>query len=82
MITVGSREAKAGFSELLDSAQTNDVVILRHGKPVAVLTGVEGTDLEELFWSTNDDLQNQIKRTRESPRLVSHEAARRRLGLR
>jgi prevent-host-death family protein len=82
MITVGSREAKAGFSELLDSAQSDDVVILRHGKPVAVLTGVAGADMEELFWSTNDDLQKQIKRTRENPRPVPHEEARKRLGLR
>lgn len=85
MITVGSREAKEGFRELLASAQTDNVVVLRHGKPIAVITGVAGMELEDLYWTTDDDLQNQIKGAREAlaaGESISHEEVKRRLGIR
>ena len=39
------REAKARLSEAIDAAQGTFVLITRHGKPAAVLLGVEGRDV-------------------------------------
>ena len=49
MKTAGLREVKDSLSAFVDDAQTQGIVILRHGKPAAVLVGVEGKDLEEAF---------------------------------
>ena len=39
------REAKDKLSEAVDASQRGCVLVTRHGKPVAVLVGVEGRDL-------------------------------------
>lgn len=39
------RETKARLSEAIDAAQGTFVLITRHGKPAAVLLGVEGRDV-------------------------------------
>ncbi len=45
MITVGAFEAKTKFSELLDRVERGEeVVITRHGKPIARLTELAGED--------------------------------------
>jgi len=49
MKTVGIREAKACLSECVARAQQEDVVLMRHGKPVAILHGVDGRSLESLL---------------------------------
>lgn len=57
MITVGAFEAKTHLSSLLDKAAAGEeIVITKHGKPVAKLVGVAQHDrakaaaaLEELF---------------------------------
>ena len=38
------REAKARLSEAIDAAQGTYVLITRHGRPAAVLIGVEDSD--------------------------------------
>jgi prevent-host-death family protein len=44
MITVGAFEAKTKLSELLDRVERGEeVVITRHGKPIARLVGQQGT---------------------------------------
>ena len=45
---MGVAEAKARFSECLEQAQGEPVVILNHGKPAAMLIGVEGIGLDEV----------------------------------
>jgi prevent-host-death family protein len=46
MPTVSVREAKAGFSNLVDEAVKGGfVTITRHGKPVAVLVSVEAAEI-------------------------------------
>ena len=42
--TLSLRETKARLSEAIDDAQGAYVLITRHGRPAAVLVGVEGTD--------------------------------------
>lgn len=44
MLTVGAFEAKTRLAALLDAVERGEeVVITRHGKPVARLTGVDDT---------------------------------------
>ncbi|MDG6093716.1 type II toxin-antitoxin system Phd/YefM family antitoxin [Acetobacter sp. AN02] len=45
MLTITLREAKAGFSSLVDKALKGEfVTITRHGKPVAALVSVEAAE--------------------------------------
>ncbi|MGD9981491.1 MAG: type II toxin-antitoxin system Phd/YefM family antitoxin [Hyphomonadaceae bacterium] len=49
MIKVGAFEAKTQFSALLDKVeQGEDVIITRHGKPVARLVKAEAASLEQV----------------------------------
>lgn len=49
MIKVGAFEAKTQFSALLDKVERGeDVIITRHGKPVARLVKAESASLEEI----------------------------------
>lgn len=45
---ISVKEMKAHFSEHIASSQLSPIVITNHGKPVAVLIGIEGMTLEEL----------------------------------
>jgi prevent-host-death family protein len=46
MRTITLRDAKAGFSSLVDDAVKGEfVTITRHGKPVAALVSVEAADI-------------------------------------
>jgi len=46
MVTINLREAKAGFSGLVDQAVKGEfVTITRHGKPVAALVSVEAAEI-------------------------------------
>ena len=62
MKVVAVREAKASLSEYIKKAQRDRVLITRHGKPAALVIGVEGEDLEDLltmgnprFWEMIED---------------------------
>jgi len=39
------REAKAKLSEAVDASQGAYVLVTRHGRPAAVIIGVEGADV-------------------------------------
>jgi len=58
--TISIREAKAHLSEMIGAAQGAYVLITRHGRPTAVLVGVEGSD-------ALDVVQRFSKRTRKLP---------------
>lgn len=46
MRTINLRDAKAGFSSLVDEAVRGEIVtITRHGKPVAALVSVEAAEI-------------------------------------
>lgn len=46
MLTINLKDAKAGFSRLVDEAVKGEfVTITRHGKPVAALVPVEAADI-------------------------------------
>jgi prevent-host-death family protein len=72
---VGVREAQQGLSGLVKDCQAEGVVLTRHGKPVALLTGVEGYDPEEVLLAHDPAFWRLIEeRRRPGAKLVPHEA--------
>ncbi len=65
MITVGAFEAKTKLSTLLDrAAGGEEVVITKHGKPVAKLVSAVSVDQAKI-----DDVVEQLKRLRKATTL-------------
>ncbi len=71
---VGVREAQAQLSGLVDQSQKERIVLTRHGQPMAVLTGVQGKDLEAELLAQDPEFRKLIAERRRSPgELVSHQ---------
>jgi prevent-host-death family protein len=76
------RDMKDELSEVLADAQEEEVLVTKHGKPVALLIGVEGMDLEDVYWGTNREALGTIAESRAAGRkLTSHDEVLRRYGL-
>lgn len=74
MKLVGVREAQQQLSGLVAVSQKESVVLTRHGRPVAVLTGVEGQDLEDVLLAHDPSFWKLIEKRRQySGALLSHE---------
>ena len=72
---VGLREAQAQLSGLVVRSQKERIVLTRHGQPVAVLSGVQGKDLEAVLLAGDPEFRKLIQERRRSQgELVSHEA--------
>ena len=82
MKIIGIKQLRAAAAEYIAESQDDRVIITRHGKPVAVLTGVEGADLEEVLTGSDPEIavriQGQRKRKR---RTLSHSAFWKRSGV-
>ncbi|MDQ3827775.1 MAG: type II toxin-antitoxin system Phd/YefM family antitoxin [Candidatus Tectomicrobia bacterium] len=74
MKTIGVRELQKQLKECVDTAQTEQVVITRHGKPAAVCIGVEGYDWEDLVWMTDQSFWKMIEERRQRAATMSQEA--------
>ena len=74
---VGVREAQVHLSGLVDRAQKERVILTRHGRPIAILTGLAGRDLEEVLLAQDPSFRRMIaaRRAYRGP-LVSHETLR------
>ena len=70
MKTVTARDLQKKVKECMDISQEDQVVITRHGKPAAVLVGVEGRDWEDLVLQTSPDFWTLIE-DRRKQRTVS-----------
>jgi prevent-host-death family protein len=73
MRTAGIFEAKQSLSEFVDQAQDEMIVLTRHGKPAAVMIGVEGlafdaflSGLEDLALGSDPKFWAMIKERRAS----------------
>lgn len=64
MKLVAMHEAKAKLTEYVAVSQKDRVIITSHGKPVAVMVGVQGEDLEDLLTRTNPEFWEMIARVR------------------
>jgi len=61
----------------VDASQKDRVVITRHGRPAAVLVGVEGKDWEDLVYQTNPAFWRMIKKRRKEKSISLSEYRRR-----
>ena len=68
MKLVGVGQAQAGLSGLLEQSQKERIILTRHGVPIAMLTGVEGRDLEELVLSQDFAFRDLIDERRRDRR--------------
>jgi|SRR5262249_30281994 len=82
MRMVGVREAQAQLSGLVSRSQKERIILTRHGKPVAVISGVEGMDVEDVLLGQDPDFAKLIASRRRSKKpLLSLGEVKARLGL-
>ena len=79
MKTITVRDLQKKLKECVDSAQLDRVVITRHGKPAAVLVGVEGEDWEDVVLQTDPAFWKLIRTRRKQP-TISLDELKKRLG--
>ena len=79
MKVVALGTVKNGLSSYVDAAQNDRVLITRHGKPVALMIGVEGEEFEDLMTRSDPEFWRMIETRRKSSKTVTAEEMRRRL---
>lgn len=79
MKTVPLREAKQSLSGCVEHAQRERVLITKHGRPAALVIGVEGRELEDIL-AADPDFWTLIESRRREP-TVAIADVRARLGL-
>ena len=80
MKTVTVRDLQKKVKECVDIAQKDRVVVTRHGKPAALLVGVEGSDWETVVLQADPAFWKLIRARRRQP-TISSSQLRRRLGM-
>jgi len=81
MKLIGIREAREGLSALVTRAQRERVVVTRHGRPAALLIGIEGEDLEEVLLKTKEEFWSELAEQRRRNDTLSEAEAMRALRL-
>jgi prevent-host-death family protein len=67
MKTVTARDLQKKVKECVDWSQEDRIVITRHGKPAAVMVGVEGKDWEDLVLQTSSTIWKLVEERRKQP---------------
>ena len=80
MKTINVRDLQKRIKECVEASQKERVVVTRHGRPAAVLIGVEGRDWEDLLYQTSPAFWRLIEQRRKG-KTVPLAEMRRRLGL-
>ena len=65
MKTVSVRDLQKKVKKCVEESQIDRVVITKHGKPTAVLVGVEGDDWEDVILQTDPTFWKLIRSRRE-----------------
>jgi len=78
--TVSVRDLQKTVRHCVDRSQKERVVVTRHGRPVAVLIGVEGKDWETVLLETDPAFWRMIQRRRRQ-RATPLRTVKKRLGL-
>ncbi len=81
MKMIGIREARERLSSMVTRAQRERVVLTRHGKPAALLIGIEGEDLEEVLLKTNEAFWSELAEQRRRNDTLSEAETMRALNL-
>ena len=61
MKTVSVREIKARLSHYLKVAEKEDILVMSHGKPNAVLRGLAGEDLEDYIIENSPKIRKKVE---------------------
>ena len=64
MKTINVRDLQKNVRKCVVASQNDRVVITRHGRPTAVLVGVEGRDWEDVLYQTSASFWKMIQRRR------------------
>ncbi len=64
---------KTTVDSLIDQAQSERVVIMRKGKPVALIVGIEGMDEEQLELGSSDEFWKLIAERRKEKTITRAE---------
>jgi len=81
MKVVALARVKNEFSTYVDAAQHDRVLVTRHGRPAALIIGVEGEPIEDLLTRSDPEFWRMIEARRRNSRTVSADEMRRRLGI-
>ena len=81
MRTYTPAQVQSDIDGLLNAAQSDKVVIVRNGKPTAVVIGVEDYDAENIETASSPDFWRMIQERRSSGGAATLDEVRRRLGL-
>jgi prevent-host-death family protein len=81
MSNVPEKELQQNLDSILTRAQSERIVISRHGKPCAVLVGIEAYDAEDLALASSADFWRMIQRRRASGKSLPIAEVERRLGI-
>lgn len=81
MKVVSLRDAKAGLSEFVEKAQSERVLVTRHGKPAVLLIGVAEYEMEDLLTMANPQFWELIEASRKSVRTFSLDEVKKRFGI-
>jgi prevent-host-death family protein len=79
MKVVALGEAKNSLSAYVDDAQHDRVLVTRHGKPAALIIGVEGEDFEGLMTRSDPKFWQMIEARRKASKTISASEMRKRL---
>jgi prevent-host-death family protein len=60
MKTVPLRDAKQQLSDYVGQAQREKILITKHGRPAAIVWGVEGKDFEDIVYMTSPGFWRMI----------------------
>ncbi len=63
------REAKAKLSNAISESQEQRVVIMKHGKPVCILIGCEGYEIEDVLTAADPSFWKMIEERRAGGRI-------------
>jgi len=74
------REAKATLSNTITDCQEQRVVITKHGKPVCILIGCEGYEIEDVLTAADPEFWKMIEERRARGRTRSLAAVRERFA--
>jgi prevent-host-death family protein len=74
-------QAKNELSAYVDAAQHDRILVTRHGKPAALIIGVEGEDFEDLMTRSDPEFWQMIEARRAASKTISADEMRRRLGV-
>ena len=77
MKTVTVRELQKRVKACVDDAQRDRVIVTRHGKPAAVLVGVQGEDWDAVVVQTDPKFWRLIRARRRQPTLALGQLKRR-----